>query len=193
MKTDSLTYIFLHACIINNFVLSSYLGVCPFLSVSGKLNTAARMGGAVTVAMVVASVCATFVNLLLAYLHMEYLRLICFILVIACAVQFVELIMKKKTPGLHRTLGVYLPLVTANCAILALALFQTVRGYNLVQGIVYAAGAGGGFALALGIMAGLREKLELADVPGVARGAALGLLIAGILSLAFMGFAGFGG
>jgi electron transport complex protein RnfA len=178
---------------MNNFVLSAFLGICPFLSVSGKLETAGRMGMAVTFVMIVTSVCATCVNLLLAYLHMEYLRLICFIVVIACAVQLVEMVMKKKSPALFRALGIYLPLITANCAILALALFQTFKQYTFVQGIVYAVGAGAGFSLALVIMAGLRERLDLADVPDVARGTALSLIIAGILSLAFMGFAGLGG
>jgi len=193
MKSDSLTFIFLNACIMNNFVLSTFLGICPFLGVSGKIETASRMGIAVTFVMLVTSACATGVNLLLAYLQMEYLRLICFIVVIACAVQLVEMVMKKYSPALFRALGIYLPLITTNCAILALALFQTFKQYSFLQGIVYSIGAGAGFSLALVIMAGLREKLDLAEVPDVARGTALGLLIAGILSLAFMGFAGLGG
>ena len=193
MESNSLTFIFINACIINNFVLSTFLGICPFLGVSGKLETAGRMGMAVTFVMLVTSACATGVNLLLAYLQMEYLRLICFIVVIACAVQLVEMVMKKYSPALFRALGIYLPLITTNCAILALALFQTFKQYNFVQGLVYALGAGAGFSLALVIMAGLREQFDLADVPDVARGTALSLIIAGILSLAFMGFAGLGG
>lgn len=193
MHSDSLTFIFINACIINNFVLSTFLGICPFLGVSGKLETASRMGMAVTFVMVVTSACAFGINVLLAYLHMEYLRLICFIVVIACAVQLVEMVMKKFSPALFRALGIYLPLITTNCAILGLALFQTFKQYNFVQGIVYALGAGAGFSLALVIMAGLREQLNLAEVPDVARGTALSLIIAGILSLAFMGFAGLGG
>ena len=193
MRSDSLTFIFLNSCIMNNFVLSMFLGICPFLCVSGKLETAGRMGMAVTFVMIVTSACATGVNVLLTYLHMEYLRLICFVVVIACAVQLAEMVMKKKGPALYRALGIYLPLITANCAILALALFQTFKQYNFVQGIVYAVGAGAGFSLALVIMAGLRERLDLADVPDVVRGTALSLIIAGILSLAFMGFAGLGG
>ncbi|NUM54558.1 MAG: RnfABCDGE type electron transport complex subunit A [Candidatus Hydrogenedentes bacterium] len=193
MKSDSLTFIFLNACIMNNFVLSAFLGICPFLGVSGKLDTASRMGIAVTFVMLVTSACATGVNLLLAYLQMEYLRLICFIVVIACAVQLVEMVMKKFSPALFRALGIYLPLITTNCAILALALFQTFKQYNFLQGIVYAVGAGAGFSLALVIMAGLREQLNLAEVPDAVRGTALSLIIAGILSLAFMGFAGLGG
>ena len=190
MQSDSLTFIFINACIINNFVLSTFLGICPFLGVSGKLDTAGRMGAAVTFVMLVTSACAFGINVLLAYLQMEYLRLICFIVVIASAVQLVEMVMKKFSPALFRALGIYLPLITTNCAILGLALFQTFKQYNFAQGIVYALGAGAGFSLALVIMAGLREQLNLADVPDVARGTALSLIIAGILSLAFMGFAG---
>jgi electron transport complex protein RnfA len=193
MQSDSLNFIFINACIINNFVLSTFLGICPFLGVSGKLETASRMGIAVTFVMLVTSACATGINLLLGYLQMEYLRLICFIVVIACAVQLVEMVMKKFSPALFRALGIYLPLITTNCAILGLALFQTFKHYNFVQGLVYALGAGAGFSLALVIMAGLRERLDLAEVPDLARGTALSLIIAGILSLAFMGFAGLGG
>lgn len=193
MQSDSLNFIFINACVINNFVLSTFLGICPFLGVSGKLETASRMGIAVTFVMLVTSACATGINLLLGYLQMEYLRLICFIVVIACAVQLVEMVMKKFSPALFRALGIYLPLITTNCAILGLALFQTFKHYDFVQGLVYALGAGAGFSLALVIMAGLRERLELAEVPDLARGTALSLIIAGILSLAFMGFAGLGG
>lgn len=193
MQTDSLTFIFINACVINNFVLSTFLGICPFLGVSGKLETATRMGAAVTFVMLITSACAFGINALLAYLQMEYLRLICFIAVIASAVQLVEMVMKKFSPALFRALGIYLPLITTNCAILGLALFQTAKHYDFLQGVVYALGAGAGFSLALVIMAGLREQLDLAEVPDVARGAALSLIIAGILSLAFMGFAGLGG
>lgn len=193
MQSDSLTFIFINACVINNFVLSTFLGICPFLGVSGKLETATRMGAAVTFVMLITSACAFGINALLAYLQMEYLRLICFIAVIASAVQLVEMVMKKFSPALFRALGIYLPLITTNCAILGLALFQTAKHYDFLQGVVYALGAGAGFSLALVIMAGLREQLDLAEVPDVARGAALSLIIAGILSLAFMGFAGLGG
>jgi len=193
MKSDSLAYIFLNACLINNFVLSSFLGICPFLGVSGKLETASRMGLAVTSVMLITSGCASAINAALAYLGMEYLRLICYIVVIACAVQLVEMIIKKFSPALFRAMGIYLPLITTNCAILGLALFQTAKQYDFIQGIAYALGAGAGFSLALVIMAGLREQLNLADVPDVAKGTALSLIIAGILSLAFMGFAGLGG
>ncbi|HJP35624.1 MAG TPA: RnfABCDGE type electron transport complex subunit A [Gammaproteobacteria bacterium] len=192
MTSDSLTSIFLNACIVNNFVLSLFLGICPFLGVSGKRETALRMGLAVMFVMLISSACAYGINNALVRLEMEYLRLICYIAVIASAVQLVEMFMKKVSPPLFRTLGIYLPLITTNCAILGLALFQTAKEYNFLQCLIYALGAGAGFSIALVIMAGLREQLELADVPGVAQGAALSLMLAGILSLAFMGFAGQG-
>jgi len=193
MPTDSLTFIFLNACLINNFVLSTFLGICPFLGVSGKFQTASRMGLAVMFVMLVASTCAYGINAVLVAFEVEYLRLICYIAVIASAVQLVEMLMKKYSPALFRALGIYLPLITTNCAILGLALFQTFREYDFLQCLAYALGAGAGFSLALIIMAGLREKLELADMPSLARGAAVSLMLAGVLSLAFMGFAGLGG
>ncbi|MBL7646503.1 MAG: RnfABCDGE type electron transport complex subunit A [Candidatus Hydrogenedentes bacterium] len=192
MSDDSLTFILLNSCIINNFVLSAFLGICPFLGVSGKFETASRMGLAVVFVMVVTSVCAYAINALLVSVGMEYLRLICYIAVIASAVQLVEMALRKHSPGLFRALGIYLPLITTNCAILGLALFQTFKGYNLLQCIAYALGSGAGFTLALVIMAGLREQLALNNLPGIARGSGLALMVAGILSLAFMGFAGLG-
>lgn len=192
MSDDSLSFILLNSCIVNNFVLSTFLGICPFLGVSARFETASRMGLAVMFVMLVTSVCAYFINALLIHLGMEYLRLICYIAVIASAVQLVEMILKKYSPGLFRALGIFLPLITTNCAILGLALFQTFKGYDLLQCIAYAVGAGSGFTLALVIMSGLREQLVLNDVPGIARGSGLALMVAGILSLAFMGFAGLG-
>ena len=193
MPDESLSFIFLNACIINNFVLSMFLGICPFLGVSGKFETASRMGLAVIFVMLVSSSCAYGINYLLVQYDMEYLRLICYIAVIASSVQLVEMFIKKFSPALFRALGIFLPLITTNCAILGLALFQTAKEYSFVQCLVYALGAGSGFTLALVIMSGLREKLDLADVPSVVRGAALTLILAGILSMAFMGFAGLGG
>ncbi len=192
-NTDSLPFIFINACIINNFVLSMFLGICPFLGVSGKLETATRMGAAVTFVMLVSSMCAFGINILLDAVGAPYLKLICYIAVIASAVQLVEMVIKKFSPKLFQAMGIFLPLITTNCAILGLALFQTAKGYNFLQCLVYALGAGGGFTLALTMMAGLREQLDLADVPSVVKGAALTLMVAGILSLAFMGFAGLGG
>lgn len=193
MQPDSLTFIFLNAFIINNFVLAMFLGLCPFLGVSGKVKTAWNMGLAVIFVMLVSSTCAYGINYLLVRFNLEFLRLICFIAVIASAVQLVEMVIKKFSPALFRTLGIFLPLITTNCAILGLALFQTNRDYNFLQCLAFSIGAGAGFTLALILMAGLREKLELADVPDVSMGAAMSLMLAGLLSLAFMGFAGLGG
>lgn len=193
MSPDSLTFIFLDAFLINNFVLALFLGLCPFLGVSGKLSTALNMGVAVFFVMLVSSICAYAINTLLIRFELEFLRLICYIAVIASAVQLVEMTVKKVSPALFRTLGIFLPLITTNCAILGLALFQTNREYNFPQSLAFSAGAGAGFILALMLMAGLREKLELANVPDVVTSAAMSLTIGGLLSLAFMGFAGLGG
>ncbi len=193
MQPDSLVFIFLNAALMNNFVLALFLGLCPFLGVSGKLETAVPMGLATSFVMLVSSLCAFVINLILVRYNIEFLRLIAYIAVIASAVQLVEMTMKKYTPGLFRSLGIFLPLITTNCAILGLALFQTFKHYDFFQSVVYALGAGAGFTLAIALMAGLREKLDLSDVPGIARGAALSLMLGGLLSLSFMGFAGLGG
>jgi electron transport complex protein RnfA len=192
MTGDPLWSIFVNACLINNFVLAYFLGICPFIGVSGKMATATRMGGAVTFVMLVSSTCAFGIQRLLTAIDAPYLRLISFIAVIASTVQLVEMFIKKVSPALFRALGIFLPLITTNCAILGLALFQTNRGYGFAQCVVFALGAGVGFTLALILMAGLREKLDLASVPDVVKGTALTLMLAGILSIAFMGFAGLG-
>jgi len=192
MTGDPLWSIFVNASLINNFVLAYFLGICPFLGVSAKLATATRMGGAVTFVMLVSSMCAFGIQKLLLLVGAPYLKLISFIVVIASTVQLVEMFIKKVSPALFRALGIFLPLITTNCAILGLALFQTNKGYDFLQCIVYALGAGIGFTLALILMAGLREKLEFAEVPDVVRGTALALMLAGLLSIAFMGFAGLG-
>jgi electron transport complex protein RnfA len=192
MTPDSVSFIFLNAFLINNFVLAMFLGLCPFLGVSGKLNTAWSMGLATTLVMLISSISAFFINELLVYFQIEFLRLICYIAVIASAVQLVEMTMKKFSPPLFRALGIFLPLITTNCAILGLALFQTYKEYDFVQSLAYSTGASAGFILAIILMAGLREKLELADLPNTSQGAAISLMLAGILSLIFMGFAGLG-
>lgn len=192
MINDSLWSIFVNASLINNFVLAYFLGICPFLGVSGKLNSATRMGAAVTIVMVISSMCAYGLHALLTVINAPYLQLISYIVVIASTVQIVEMVIKKASPALFRTLGIFLPLITTNCAILGLALFQTNKGYDFMQCLIYALGAGAGFTLALVLMAGLREKLDLVNVPDLARGTAITLMIAGILSLTFMGFAGLG-
>jgi electron transport complex protein RnfA len=193
MVAESHWFIFLNACLINNFVLSSFLGICPFLGVSGKLDTAARMGAAVSFVMFVSSLCAYGIHYVLVVIDAPYLQLISYIVVIASTVQLVEMIIKKFSPALFQALGIFLPLITTNCAILGLALFQTNRNYDFLQSLVFALGAGAGFTIALVIMAGIREELQLSDIPGVVKGAALTLIVAGILSMAFMGFAGLGG
>jgi electron transport complex protein RnfA len=182
-------WIFASAAVINNFTLSYFLGLCPFFGVSKKIDTAFRLGLANIFVMLITSVCAWFLNNYILP-HADYLRLMTFIVVIASSVQFVEMAIKKLSPALFRALGLFLPLITTNCAILGLALFQTNRGYTFFQGIFYALGAGVGLTLALVLMAGVREESELSEVPDVLQGAAMSFLIAGILSMAFMGFAG---
>lgn len=191
---EPLFNIFLNACIVNNFVLSMFLGLCPFLGVSAKFNTAWNMGLATTFVMFVSSVCAYGIHVILVYFDLETVQLICYIAVIAAAVQLVEMVMKKFSPALFRALGIFLPLITTNCAVLGIALFQTAREYNFIQSVVFSLGAGAGFILALMLMAGVREQLALAEVPDVVnKGAILSLMVAGILALSFMGFAGLGG
>ena len=192
MNSVSLWFIFIDSLLINNLVLAVFLGICPFLGVSGKLETASRMGGAVIFVMLVSSTLTFGINRLLIAVDAEYLRIIAYIVVIASTVQLVEMFIKKTSPALFRALGIYLPLITTNCAILGVAMFQTFREYNFLQSLVFSIGSGLGFALALIIMSGIREQLNLSDVPNVAKGTAVALMVAGILSMAFMGFAGLG-
>ena len=192
MNTASSLQIFINAAFINNFVLALFLGICPFLGVSAKTDTAVRMGGAVMFVMLISSVCAYGIHIVLEWIGAPYLQLIAFIVVIASAVQLVEMIIKKFSPALFRALGIFLPLITTNCAILGVALFQTSREYDFVQSLAFALGAGVGFTIALVLMAGLRERLELSSVSSVVQGAAITLILAGVLSMAFMGFAGMG-
>ncbi len=186
---DNLVWIFISALLVNNFVFSYFLGLCPFFGVSGKLETAFRLGLASTFVMLITALCTWFLNVYILE-HAPYLRLISFIVVVASTVQFVEMVIKKFSPTLFRALGIYLPLITTNCAILGFAIFATNRGYGLLEGIIFALGAGAGFTLALVLMAGLREENELSNIPVLMRGTAMSLIIAGILSLAFMGFSG---
>ena len=193
MAPESLSQIFLSAALANNFVLAMFLGLCPFLGVSGRMDTAFPMGLASAFVMLVASLCAFGLNLLLTIFHLEFLRLIAYIVVIASSVQLVEMVLKKHSPALFRALGIYLPLITTNCAVLGVALFQTAREYSFLQSLAFTLGAGAGFTLALVLMASVRERLKLSNVPGVVQGTALSLMLAGLLSMAFMGFAGLGG
>ncbi len=184
-----LFWILISAMLVNNFTLALFLGLCPFMGVSARVGTALRMGGANIFVLVITSLVAWALNtFVLSYA--PYLRLISFIVVIASLVQIVEMTIKKLSPKLFRELGIYLPLITTNCAILGLAIFQTNRGYGLAEGLFFAVGAGLGLTLALVLMASIREEAELASVPAMARGMGLVLIVAGVLSLAFMGFAG---
>jgi len=187
----NLVWIFLSTMVVNNFTLALFLGLCPFMGVSGRVATALRMGLANIFVLVITSLCAWFLNAFVLP-HAPYLRLIAFIVVIASLVQIVEMVIKKVSPALFQQLGIFLPLITTNCAILGLAIFQTNRGYGFLEGLFFALGAGCGLTLALVLMASIREDSELASVPALARGTALVLIIAGSLSLAFMGFAGLG-
>lgn len=184
-----LVWILVSAAVVNNFTLALFLGLCPFLGVSGKVDTALRMGAANIFVMVVTALAVWVLNTYLLTAA-PYLRIIAFIIVIASLVQIVEMAIKKLSPVLFRALGIYLPLITTNCAILGLAIFSTNRGYGLVEGLFFAVGAGIGLTIALVLMASIRENLETADVPAFAQNMGLVLILAGALSLAFMGFAG---
>lgn len=186
---NELIWIFISALLVNNFTLSLFLGLCPFLGVTQRLQTAFRLGLANIFVMIITAIAAYLLNTYIL-IYAPYLRLISFIIVIASTVQFVEMAIKKLSPELFKALGVFLPLITTNCAILGLALFATNKGYGFVEGIVYALGAGGGVTLALVLMAGVREETRLFNLPKLIEGTALNLIIAGIISMAFMGFAG---
>jgi electron transport complex protein RnfA len=184
-----LLWILVSAMLVNNFTLVLFLGLCPFMGVSSRVATALRMGGANIFVLTLTSMTASFLNAFVLP-YAPYLRLISFIVVIASLVQIVEMTIKKLSPTLFRQLGIYLPLITTNCAILGLAIFQTNRGYGFLEGLSFAIGAGLGLTLALVLMASMREETERAAIPSIVRGTALTLIIAGSLSLAFMGFAG---
>lgn len=186
---SELVWILISAMVVNNFTLALFLGLCPFFGVSSRIGTAVRMGAANIFVLLVTSLSVWALNTFVLG-GAPYLRLIAFIVVIASLVQIVEMAVKKLSPTLFRELGIFLPLITTNCAILGLAIFQTNRGYGLVEGIVFALGAGLGLTLALALMASIREQLELASIPRLARGMGVVLIVAGTLSLAFMGFAG---
>lgn len=186
---NDLLWILISAMVVNNFTLALFLGLCPFMGVSGRVATALRMGAANIFVLVLTALAAWFLNRFVLA-SAPYLRIISFIIVIASLVQIVEMAIRKLSPTLFRELGIFLPLITTNCAILGLAIFQTNRGYGLAQGLFFAVGAGLGLTLALVLMASIREQTELASVPDMARGLGVVLIIAGTLSLAFMGFAG---
>jgi len=190
MDVNLLAIVFV-AILANNIVLSQFLGICPYLGVSNRLETSMGMGMAVIFVMTMSAVVTWVIDtFLLVPFDLIYLRTITFILVIAGLVQLVETVLKKTNPTLFRAMGIYLPSITTNCTILGVALLNVQAGYNIIQTIVYAIATGIGFTLALVIMAGIRERLELANVSSYLRGAAVSLVTAGILSLAFMGFKG---
>ena len=183
--------ILVSSVLVNNFVLARFLGICPFLGVSKKLKTACGMGAAVVFVMGLSSVVTDVIYDTILLPHdLLFLKTVVFILVIASLVQMVEMVLQKLSPGLHKALGIYLPLITTNCAILGVALINIIKNYNFIKSLVFGIGAGVGFTIALIIMAGIRERLELADIPGPLKGTAITLIIAGLLSMAFMGFSG---
>lgn len=187
----NLVLIFISAAIVNNFVLAYFLGICPFVGVSKKLSSAISMGMAVTFVMTIsAAVTWLIYHLILVPFNVVILEYVAFILVIASLVQLVEMFIRKVSKPLYDTLGIYLPLITTNCAILGLALFAVLREYNFIESLIYGVGAGAGFTLALVIMAGIREELELANIPKPFQGAGITMIVAASLALAFMGFAG---
>jgi len=183
--------ILISAVFVNNFVLARFLGICPFLGVSKKVETALGMGMAVIFVMTVASVVTWFIQyLVLIPFGIEYLQTIDFILVIASLVQLVEMVIQKTSPVLYQSLGIFLPLITTNCAVLGVAVLNIQKSYSFLESVVFALGAGLGFTLAMVLFAGLRERTDLCPVPKSFQGTALALVTAGLLSLAFMGFAG---
>lgn len=186
-----LAWIFVSTLLVNNFTLVMFLGLCSFFGVTAKIETAWRLGLANTFVLLLTAVGAWVLNTYVL-IQTPFLRTIAFIVVIASGVQMVEAAVKKYFPVLFRQLGIYLPLITTNCAILGLALFQTARHYNLTEALVFAIGAGLGLTLALALMASIRERLEVAHVPVIARKMGLVLVVASCLSMAFMGFAGMG-
>ena len=182
--------LFVGTVLVNNFVLVKFLGLCPFLGVS-KLESAIGMGMATTFVMTLASVSAWVINtFILVPLDLVYLRTLSFILVIAVVVQFTEMVVRKTSPALYRLLGIFLPLITTNCAVLGVALLNVNLGYNFLQSAVYGFSAAAGFSLVMVLFAAIRERLAVADVPAPFRGSSIALITAGLMSLAFMGFTG---
>jgi Na+-translocating ferredoxin:NAD+ oxidoreductase subunit A len=177
--------------LVNNFVLVKFLGLCPFMGVSRKLETAIGMGLATTFVLTLSAICSWLVhNWLLLPLGLEYLRTIAFILVIAAVVQFTEMVVHKTSPLLYQVLGIYLPLITTNCAVLGVALLNIQTEHGLIESAIYGFGAAAGFSLVMVLFAAMRERIAVADVPLPFRGPAIALMTAGIMSLAFMGFSG---
>ena len=186
-----LILLIISAAIVNNVVLSQFLGLCPFLGVSKKVETAGGMGAAVIFVITIASFVTSLIyKFILAPLDLTYLQTIVFILVIAALVQFVEMFLKKSMPALYESLGVYLPLITTNCAVLGVALNSVQYGYNILQSVVYGLGISIGFTIAIVILAGIREKMEYNDIPESWQGMPIVMVTAGLMSIAFFGFSG---
>lgn len=184
-------FILLGTALVNNVVLVKFLGLCPFMGVSNKLDTAIGMGMATTFVLTLASASGwALERFVLAPLEIQYLRILAFILVIAAVVQFTEMVIRKTTPLLHQMLGIYLPLITTNCAVLGIALMNAQEKNGFIESLLYGIGSALGFTLVMVMFAGLRERLALANVPAAFEGAPIGFIVAGLLSLAFMGFAG---
>ncbi len=191
MSFTSILSLSISAILIQNFVLVQFLGICPFLGVSKKVDTAVGMGIAVTFVMAVSSAFTYVIDkFILQTLNMEYMKTIAFILVIAAFVQLVEMVLKKFLPSLYKALGIYLPLITTNCAVLGVALLNSQNGYNFIGSVVYSASAGIGFLLAITLFAAVRERLEFSDIPKAFEGFPIALITAALLSMAFMGFQG---
>ena len=186
----NLILLFLSVVLVNNVITSQFLGICPFLGVSKKVDTAVGMGVAVTFVLTLASFITYFVQKILEITNNQFLQTIAFILVIASIVQFVEMVIQKMSPSLYQALGVFLPLITTNCAVLGIALVNVQNGYNLVETMVNGFGAGVGFTVAIVLFAGIRERLELADIPESFKGFPITLISASLMSIAFLGFAG---
>ncbi len=177
--------------LVNNFVLVKFLGLCPFMGVSNRVETATGMAAATTFVLTLASMVSYLINhYVLQPFHVEYLQTLAFILSIAVVVQFTEMVIQKTSPVLHRVLGIFLPLITTNCAVLGVALLNVNQGHDFIHSIFYGFGAALGFSLVLILFSGMRERIDVADVPKPFKGAAISLITAGLMSLAFMGFAG---
>ena len=190
MDYTTLLSISLGAILVNNFILVQFLGICPFMGVSKKMDTAVGMGFAVIFVMGLASALCYPVNVLLMKLDLEYMQTVAFILVIAALVQFVEMFLKKSMPALYEALGVYLPLITTNCAVLGVVLLNVQEGYNFIESVVYGITGGVGFLLAIVLFASIRERLQFSEPPKAFRGFPIALITAGLMALSFMGFSG---
>ena len=190
MKVTTLLAISLGAILTNNFIFAQFLGICPFLGVSKKSDTAVGMGLAVTFVMGIASAITYAVNLILVKLGLQFMQTVAFILVIAALVQFIEMFLKKSVPSLYTALGIYLPLITTNCAVLGVALLNVQNGFNFIESVVYGITGGLGFLLAIYLFSTVRERTEFAEYPKAFEGFPIALITSGLLALAFMGFSG---